>query len=247
MDPMTSLAVGSLVGFVSGFFGVGGGFLMVPVLVSLGVPVHEALGTTLLAIGLGSLPGAFKHFRAGNVHGRVAASLGLSAVIGAQIGGFLACDAPGYVLKTLLGVACAGMAVKMFYGRETEESAGRNNGIVPAAAGLGVGTLSGMTGSGGGVLFVPVMSAFMSMRTSIAVGTSSVVVPISSLTGASEYWIHGFVNVWSVPELVAGMLVTSYLGARASHRIDEDTLRRVFSLILGAVGAKMILAGTAGI
>ncbi|NPB01905.1 MAG: sulfite exporter TauE/SafE family protein [Methanopyri archaeon] len=245
MEPMTALAVGSLVGFVSGFFGVGGGFLMVPVLVSLGVPVHEALGTTLLAIGLGSLPGAFKHFKEGNVHGRVAASLGLSAVLGAQIGGFLACDAPGYLLKTILGVACAGMAVRMFYGDEGEKDR-KGSSLVPAAAGLGVGTLSGMTGSGGGVLFVPVMSTFMGMRTAVAVGTSSVVVPVSSLTGASEYWIHGFVNLWSVPELVTGMLVTSYLGAKVSQGVDDGTLRRVFALILGGVGAKMILSGMAG-
>ncbi len=245
MEPMTALAVGSLIGFVSGFFGVGGGFLMVPVLVSLGVPVHEALGTTLLAIGLGSLPGALKHFKEGNVHGRVAASLGLSAVLGAQIGGFLACDAPGYLLKAVLGVACAGMAIKMFYGNEGEKNC-KGNDLVPAAAGLGVGTLSGMTGSGGGVLFVPVMSTFMGMRTTIAVGTSSVVVPISSLTGASEYWLHGFVNLWSVPELVTGMLVTSYLGAKASQGVDDNTLRRVFALILGGVGAKMILSGVMG-
>ncbi|WP_456484320.1 sulfite exporter TauE/SafE family protein [Methanopyrus kandleri] len=245
-DPsvMLYLGIGGLVGLVSGMFGVGGGFLLVPLLNSTGMPMHLALGTTLLAISLGGFTGAYRHLQEGNVHVDAAPIFGLSAIVGAQVGGYLACLTPEHVLKVALGVACSAMALRMAFDGKTEEGNEiRDNIAVASLTGFGVGAFSGFTGSGGGVLFVPVMSSVLNFPTMLAIGTSSVIVPVSALAGAAQYWMEGYVNFWAALAVVTGMLITSYVGAEFSNKIGDERVKRAFSVVLALVGAKMVLSG----
>ncbi len=249
-DPsiMVYLGIGGLVGLISGMFGVGGGFLLVPLLNSVGMPMHLALGTTLLAVSLGGFTGAFKHFQKGNVHVDAAPVFGLSAIVGAQVGGYLACSTPEHVLKISLGLACAAMALRMVFDRDTKGGEEIRDDIAVASfTGFGVGAFSGFTGSGGGVLFVPVMASVLNFPTMLAVGTSSVIVPISALAGAAQYWMKGYVNPWAALTVVTGMLVSSYVGASLSNKIGGKKVRRAFSIVLTLVGAKMTLSGLCSI
>ncbi|WP_456481813.1 sulfite exporter TauE/SafE family protein [Methanopyrus sp.] len=245
-DPSTMLylGLGGLVGLVSGMFGVGGGFLLVPLLNSVGMPMHLALGTTLLTISLGGFTGAYRHLQEGNVHVDAAPVFGLSAIVGAQLGSYLACLTPEHVLKIALGIACSAMALRMAFDGETEGGNEiRDNIAVASLTGFGVGAFSGFTGSGGGVLFVPVMASILNFPTMLAVGTSSVIVPVSALAGAAQYWMEGYVNLWAALAIVTGMSVSSYLGAELSNKIGGEKVRRAFSVVLILVGAKMMLSG----
>ncbi|WP_088335221.1 sulfite exporter TauE/SafE family protein [Methanopyrus sp. KOL6] len=245
-DPSTMLylGIGSLVGLISGMFGVGGGFLLVPLLNSTGMPMHLALGTTLFAISLGGFTGAYKHLQEGNVHVGAAPVFGLSAIVGAQVGSYLACLASEHVLKVALGVACSAMALRMAFDGEIEEKNEiRDNTVIASLTGFGVGAFSGFTGSGGGVLFVPVMASILNFPTMIAVGTSSVIVPISALAGVAQYWMEGYVNFWAALAVVVGMLMSSYVGAELSNKIGGEKVKRAFSVVLAIVGAKMTLNG----
>ena len=59
---IVTLASGAVVGLLTGFLGVGGGFLIVPALVMLvGLPIHEAVGTSLVVIAMNSLAGLLGH------------------------------------------------------------------------------------------------------------------------------------------------------------------------------------------
>ncbi len=74
------------VGFLAGFFGVGGGFIMTPLLIALGVPPNVAVGSGL-AIMLGaSLSGTARHIQLGNVDFKLALILLAGTVAGVQIG-----------------------------------------------------------------------------------------------------------------------------------------------------------------
>ncbi|MEO2241669.1 MAG: sulfite exporter TauE/SafE family protein [Euryarchaeota archaeon] len=242
---LTYLGIGGLVGLISGLFGVGGGFLLVPLLNSVGMPMHVALGTTLLAVSFGGFTGAFRHFQRGNVHASMAPVFGISAVAGAQLGGYLACQAPEHLLKLVLGVACAAMALRVVTDGRRERDGGeiRDDPTTASLAGFSVGAFSGFTGSGGGMLFVPVMSSFLNFPTMLAVGTSSVIVPISALAGAAQYWSKGYVNPWAAAAVVTGMLLSSYVGAELSNRMGGRRVKRAFSVVLAIVGAKMVLSG----
>jgi uncharacterized membrane protein YfcA len=83
------VTIGFLVGIVTGLMGVGGGFIMFPVLVYvIGVPTSIAVGTSAFQILFASGYGAFAHFSAGHVELRLVAMLLAGSMIGVQIGFF---------------------------------------------------------------------------------------------------------------------------------------------------------------
>lgn len=85
------LAAGLVVGVMTGFFGVGGGFLIVPALVLvLGFPMRLAIGTSLVIIAINSGAGVLAHLPAGGFDLRLALLFVVGGFAGATIGGRLA-------------------------------------------------------------------------------------------------------------------------------------------------------------
>ena len=89
--PLAVPVAGLAVGLMTGFFGVGGGFLIVPALVlALGLPMRIAVGTSLVIIAINSASGVVAHLPTGGIEAGVAAVFVLGGFIGSQIGGRLA-------------------------------------------------------------------------------------------------------------------------------------------------------------
>ena len=83
------LGLGGVVGFLSGVFGVGGGFLMTPLLLLVGIPPAVAVGTQASQILAASLSGVMAHMRRGNVDIRMGAVLVGGGLIGSVLGVWL--------------------------------------------------------------------------------------------------------------------------------------------------------------
>ncbi len=85
VNPLEISGLGAVVGFLSGVFGVGGGFLMTPLLIFIGIPAAVAAATDAAQITAGASSGAISHARLGNVDFK----MGLAMVAGSWPGGFL--------------------------------------------------------------------------------------------------------------------------------------------------------------
>jgi uncharacterized membrane protein YfcA len=83
LNPLLIVGMGALVGFLSGLFGVGGGFLMTPLLIFIGIPAAVAAATDAAQITAGATSGALSHSRIGNVDFK----MGLFIVGGGWTGG----------------------------------------------------------------------------------------------------------------------------------------------------------------
>ena len=82
VNALLILGMGGIVGFLSGLFGVGGGFLMTPLLIFIGVPPAVAVGTQANQLVAASVSGVLAHWRRGNVD----VKLGLLMLAGSTIG-----------------------------------------------------------------------------------------------------------------------------------------------------------------
>lgn len=83
-----AIAAGLAVGFVTGLFGVGGGFVIVPALVLLlGLPMVAAVGTSLVIISINATAGFIAHLGSSSLDGRVTVAFTLAAVTGALLAG----------------------------------------------------------------------------------------------------------------------------------------------------------------
>ncbi len=83
------LGMGGAVGFLSGLFGVGGGFLMTPLLIFIGVPPPVAVGSEANQIAAASVSGLVAHWRRGNVDFKMGSVLLAGGAVGSVIGVWL--------------------------------------------------------------------------------------------------------------------------------------------------------------
>ena len=103
------------VGFLTGFFGVGGGFLIVPALVLVvGLPMRYAVGTSLLAIALNALWGLLGHLGFGDLDWGVTALFVVSGFVGVAAGGALAGRVPEARLRQGFGIVIVLVAIYTF-------------------------------------------------------------------------------------------------------------------------------------
>ena len=80
------LFFGFLVGFMSGLFGVGGGFLMTPLLIFMGIPAATAVGTESVQILGSSVSGAIAHSRKKNIDYEIGGFLLIGGIFGSTLG-----------------------------------------------------------------------------------------------------------------------------------------------------------------
>lgn len=86
VNVLVILGMGGAVGFLSGLFGIGGGFLMTPLLIFSGVPAAVAVGTEAAQIVASSVSGAVAQWRRGNVDIKMGCVLLAGGIIGSVIG-----------------------------------------------------------------------------------------------------------------------------------------------------------------
>jgi uncharacterized membrane protein YfcA len=89
VDVFLLLGLGGAIGFLSGLFGVGGGFLMTPILIFIGIPPPVAVGTEANQIVASSVSGVLAHWRRGNVDFKMGAILLLGGLFGSTLGVWL--------------------------------------------------------------------------------------------------------------------------------------------------------------
>jgi uncharacterized membrane protein YfcA len=109
--------VGALVGFIGGLLGVGGGNILVPALVWLGVEPKRAAATTAFVVVFSSLAGFLGHATLSGVDPALIITTAVCSAAGALIGSYLMTDRlRGPQVRAVLGVVLIGLAVKIGWG-----------------------------------------------------------------------------------------------------------------------------------
>ncbi len=89
VNPLLILGMGSVVGFLSGLFGVGGGFMMTPLLIFIGVPPAVAVATQANQLVAASVSGALAHWRRNNIDVKIGVVMLVGGGLGSAIGVWL--------------------------------------------------------------------------------------------------------------------------------------------------------------
>lgn len=108
------VASGILVGIGAAFTGLGGGFLLVPLLLFLGYPAQKAVGTSFLAILVISISALIAHNKFANVDYKTGFLLGIGGVIGAQVGARLVEHVSTAHFKKIFALVLVGLATYLF-------------------------------------------------------------------------------------------------------------------------------------
>jgi len=114
---------------------------------------------------------------------------------------------------------------------------------------LGIGVLSGviaaLCGVGGGVVMVPAFVFFLKLEQKTAVATSLAIIIPTALMATTQNARSGFVD-WKIAIITAiSASIFAYFGAGWLKTMSNDTLARVFGVILVVFGLRMLLVGKA--
>ena len=108
------VASGIFVGIGAAFTGLGGGFLLVPLLLFLGYTAQKAVGTSFLAILVISISALIAHNKFANVDYKTGFLLGIGGIIGAQVGARLVEHVSTAHFKKIFALVLVGLATYLF-------------------------------------------------------------------------------------------------------------------------------------
>lgn len=109
------LLLGVIAGLGASFSGLGGGFLVVPLLIALGFTAQRAVGTSFVAILIIALASMIGHARLQSVDWKSGVLLGLGGVVGAQIGPHLLRSISTAAFQKIFALVLVGLAGWMFF------------------------------------------------------------------------------------------------------------------------------------
>lgn len=255
------LALGLVSGFIAGLLGVGGGLVMVPVLVVLFAQqgfdpawhMHLALGTSLAVIVLTSISSLRAHHAHGAVRWDTVRRIAPGIVLGTLLGAFAARHFSDFGLRLFFVAFLFYAATQMLL--EFKPKAQRDLPGWPGMTAVGtvIGAVSSWVGIGGGTLSVP-FQLWCNIKLHEAIGTSAAIGLPIALAGALGYGLSGygaaglpdgslgFVYLPALAGIAAASWITAPLGAKLAHRLPVKKLKRIFALLLYALGLRMAIA-----
>jgi hypothetical protein len=269
---MTHVVLLAVVGFAGGalgsMVGLGGGVFIIPALaLFLDVPIHNAIGASLLAVVATSTTAAAAYVRDDLTNLRLGTTMETLTVAGALVGGLVGAALSRGVLSAVFGCVMVVVAVYLsvrsrvgahppvepddvgmlgasYHDRSLGTTLSYRVHRLPAglAASLLAGGVSGLLGVGGGFLQVPVMTVAMRVPIRAAISTSSYILGVTAAAGAIVYLARGLVDPVTTVPVVLGVVVGAYLGSRLAQRIRSSILTLILAVVLFALSIQMILA-----
>lgn len=243
------VVLGFFAGLLGALTGIGGGILLSPILaLHFGIPIRQAIGTSLVAVITTSAASSSVHLQRHTTDIRLGMTLELATSFGAAVTAYLV----GYFNRNALeGLFAAfllysSITILKRGGKvKPEEALATGNGgqtVIPPyepqryPLGLGMslvaGALSGLLGIGGGPIKVPLMYIFMKVPLMVATATSNFMIGVTAAASAMVYYRRGDILVEIAAPLAVGVFMGSLLGARLAPRIHTRHLAYLLVAIM---------------
>lgn len=255
------LLLGLFVGYFSGLLGIGGGLIMVPVLTFLFElqhihphnVLHMALGTSMATILFTSVSSTYHHHAHQAVNWDAFRFITPGILLGTALGALVVGQIAAHYLTIFFVLFVYFAAVQMLAGFKPDATRNYPTRLEVTIAGIIIGGVSSIVSIGGGVLSVPYLVWHKQpMRNAIAT-SAALGFPIA-FGGTLGYIANGYFGGLDLPSyslgyvyppaliwLVMGTLVTAPLGAKATHTMPVDTLRKIFAVLLFVLATRMLI------
>jgi uncharacterized membrane protein YfcA len=275
MSPLTAVLLAGLGVVVGGFgtiIGVGGGFILVPVLLLAYPNDKPALITSisLAVVFFNASSGSLGYARLRRIDYRTGLIFALATIPGAIVGATATNWVPRQAFNLTFGLLLIAVSIYIAFG--TAEKSGRmlaslrpnaqrtltdSDGVTYSYSfnrELGiiisflVGFIASLLGLGGGIIHVPAMVSLLDFPAHVATATSHFVLVFTALTATVVHILDGsLAEGWPrTLALAVGVVAGAQIGARLSGRLPAGVIVRLLAAALFAVAVRLIIAGVSG-
>ncbi len=212
--------LGLIVGTLSGFFGIGGGTILVPMLLILGYETKIAIGISVVQMAFSSIYGSYLNNKKGNLDTGMVLFIGIGGFIGALLSGYITSYFSSATLELLfLGFAIFALVRLFFHTHEHREQREVSRTLL-LAIGFVLGALSMTIGVGGSIILIPVLVSFLYVPLKKAVSAGLFFVVFSSVSGLISHTLEGNVDFKSGIIIGFASLFGVYLGIHLKDRVN---------------------------
>jgi len=227
---ITAIIIGIIVGFFSGFLGIGGGTILVPVLLFLGFSLKEAIGISITQMMLSSIYGSYLNYKKGLLKIKNGISLALGGALGASLSGIIVKYTPkeilGAIFLTLVFIAILRFFVTV---KEPQYEPPIDNKKL-FFIGFFVGIIAISVGVGGAILITPILVGFLKYKLKTTVSLSLFFVVFSSVFGFISQSLAGHINYLEGFTIGLASLIGTYFGVKLYHKIDTKIHKKILLL-----------------
>lgn len=259
-------------GLLGSLTGLGGGFLIIPLLtLLLKVDIHYAIGASLVSVIATSSGSAAAYVKEGITNIRLGMFLEIATTAGAFTGAVLAIYVPTHVIAIIFGLILIFSAV-MSLRNKVEQVINKQTflsrklrlggnyplsdemvsySVTNIAGGFFMmvfaGIISGLLGVGSGALKVVAMDGIMRIPFKVSTTTSNFMIGVTAAASAVVYLQRGYVHPGIAMPVVIGVLLGAISGSKILvHTTSSKWLRWVFAIVVTVLSIQMIYNGIKG-
>lgn len=272
---LSLLLISVPVGFLGSLTGLGGASILIPILVSFGIPVKEAIASGMVAIIATSSGSAASYVKERITNVKVAMYLEMFTITGAIIGASITTViAPVYLYFFFAAFLTTSFLKLRGSIRDERVPFGKQDKVsrwlelrgsyydeaiqktvvyeVNSAVAGGIGMLiaglaAGMLGIGAGAFKVTVQETILGLPSKVSSTTSNFIIGMTALAGTSVYLHSGFLNLTLMGPMAVGTTIGAVVGGRVLNKLGNRTLRILFFVIVLFLIAQMLYKGVMSI
>lgn len=236
------ILVGLFIGAMAGFFGIGGGMLLVPVLLALGFEIKDAIGISIVQMVFSSVFGSYLNHKKGTLIVEEGIFVGIGGFIGGFIGGKVTHLVSDTILQFLfLGLLLFSMFRLFFSTHYTDESQTKtlNKGLL-FFIGLVIGIFSITLGIGGSVILTPLLVGILHYPIKKAVSAGLFFVVFSSVAGMFSRLMTGTIDFHNGLVVAVASLVGVTLGIWMKEYV-KDRHHKIALILLYIFATGMLI------
>lgn len=256
-------------GLMGSLTGLGGGVIIIPLLtLGFGIPMHYAIGASLISVIGTSSGSAVAYVKQGFTNMRIGMFLEIATTVGAIVGAIIS----GYLNPNTIGIIFASILIVTvllglkgkpdhaepiikgsleerlkLYGSFSEKGEVKKYSARNAIPGflmmIFAGTMSGLLGIGSGALKVLAMDNMMRLPFKVSTTTSNFMIGVTAVAGALIYFQRGEILPYIVAPVLIGVIFGSFIGSKTLMISKTKKLKIFFAIVVSILSAYMMYNG----
>jgi len=239
---ITLILVGVLVGTLSGFFGIGGGMILIPILMLLGIDIKTAIGISIVQMVFSSIYGSYLNHKKGSLVIGEGIWVGVGGFVGGFIGAYVSLLVPESILEYLFLSLLIFALYRLFSAKVKDD-----NSVVKTLDPLVLFTVGGIIGLfaislgvGGSILLTPILAGFLHYPIKKAVSAGLFFVVFSSLAGLISHLSVGHVDLEKGLFVAVASLLGVFIGIWLKDHVSSSQ-HKLYLLIMYMVALLILV------